>query len=52
MAGTGRKFKFFGAFKTKHAAKKREKSAECRGKCFILKRKIKGRTRFAVLSRR
>jgi len=49
MAGKGKRFFFHGAFKSKAAAKRKEKRGK---KFFILKVKIKGRTRFDVLSRR
>lgn len=54
MAGKGRKFDFLGAFKLKRDAKRRERSADCGGKCFILPRKTQRgkRKRFIVLRRR
>jgi hypothetical protein len=52
MAGKGRKFKFHGAFKTKARAKHKERSEACHGHCFILKRMVRGVSRFMVLERR
>jgi hypothetical protein len=52
MPVIGRKFKFFGAFKKKSAAKKKERSKECKKKCFIVPRKIRGGKRFVVLARK
>lgn len=52
MAGRGRKFKFHGAYKSKSAARSKEKSEACDNKCFILPRKIRGGRRFVVLERR
>lgn len=52
MAGRGRKFNFFGVFKSKAGAKRKEHSAQCGGKCFILPRKVRGRKRYVVLKKR
>lgn len=46
-----KKFKFHGAFKTKAAARRREKSAPCHDSCFILKRMVRKAKRFIVLER-
>lgn len=48
MAGKGRKFKFHGAFKSKKAAVKKERSASCKG-CFIVDRMVRGVKRHIVL---
>jgi len=45
-------FTFKGAFKTKRAAKRKERSKGCDKKCFIIPRKIRGRKRFVVLKRK
>lgn len=51
MAGRLKKFKVHGAYKTKAAARRKEKSAACHGSCFILKRMVRNAKRFIVLER-
>jgi hypothetical protein len=46
MAGRGKIFSFHGAFKTKRAAKRKERAGE-----FIHPAKIKGKKRFLLLER-
>jgi len=48
MSKSGRKFVFHGAFKSKSAAVRKERSRSCGGRCFILRRK----KRYFVLSRK
>jgi hypothetical protein len=48
MAGRGRKFKFHGAFKSKARAVRKERSVHG----FIERHKIKGHTRYIVMTRR
>ena len=48
MAGSGRKFKFHGAFKKKSAAKRKE--ATC--SCFIRRKRVRGVLRYFVLERK
>jgi len=52
MARTLRNFRVHGAYKTKRAAMRKEKSAACHDSCFILKRKVRRGTRYVVLERR
>jgi hypothetical protein len=47
-----RKFKVHGAYKRKADARRKERSAACGGRCFILPRVIKGMKRFIVLEKR
>ena len=50
--GLGRKFIFRGAYKKKKDAVRKERSAACRKKCFILRRKIRKSRRYVVLERK
>lgn len=52
MAGTGKRFKFHGAFKTKKDAVAKERNAACNSKCFVLPRRVRGSRRYLVLERR
>lgn len=49
MAGVGRKVRFHGAFKTKAKAKRKEAKLK---NGFIRRIRVRGRTRFVVMSRR
>jgi hypothetical protein len=49
MAASGRKVKFHGAFKSKRAARQKESSREG---SFILKRRIRGKVRYLVVTER
>ena len=51
MAGRLRKFRVHGAYKTKSAARKKERSSVCGGECFIRPGKVRGRRRWFVLQR-
>jgi len=52
MVGKLRNFLALGAYNKKADAKKKERSRQCGGKCFILPRKIKGHRRYVVLKDR
>ena len=49
MAGKGKKFRFHGAFGSKAAAVRKERSTP---RSFIRKRRIRGDTRYVVMSRK